>query len=120
MIELKLRPGTPGCVRVPLGCLTLGLMPLLSNLGTRHFVKRMDELGVETRGGKRVAWGDVTRARRVRGGLKSNTGTVLATLSDEYLLESPSGRVSVPLWRTENATEVRDFMLAHLPPGVLN
>ena len=42
----------------------------------------------------------------------SGTG---GALSDEYLLDSPRGRVSLPLWRTVNAEEARDYLFAHLP-----
>jgi hypothetical protein len=48
----------------------------------------MDETGVITRGGLRVAWNEFTSIKRVRGHLQA--------LSDEYLLQSPKGRVSLP------------------------
>jgi hypothetical protein len=37
VIEVQLRPGVSGCVTVPLGCLTLGLVPLLMRQGEKHF-----------------------------------------------------------------------------------
>ena len=49
MIDVQLRPGVSGCVTVPLGCMTLGLFPLLRKMGERHFILRMDDDGVETR-----------------------------------------------------------------------
>jgi len=39
-------------------------------------------------------------------------------LSDEYVLRGPAGRASLPLWRTENAAEARDYLLRRLPPGI--
>ncbi len=48
MIEVQLRPGVPGCVTMPLGCLSLGLVPLLTRWGEGHFARHMDERGVET------------------------------------------------------------------------
>lgn len=40
-------------------------------------------------------------------------------LSDEYLFKSPKGKVSLPLWRTNNAKEAREYLIGHLPPNVL-
>jgi hypothetical protein len=92
-----------------MGCLTLGLYPLLAMVGERHFIRRMDEEGVETRGGTRIAWQEFTRVEHVQGTMKGNT------LSDEFLFQSPKGRVSLPMWRTVNAQEALDFALAHVP-----
>jgi hypothetical protein len=68
MIEVQLRPGAPGCLTVPLGCLTLGLVPLLMRMNQRHFAWRMDEQGIETRGGKLIGWSEFTSIKRVRSG----------------------------------------------------
>ncbi len=134
-LEVQLRPGVPGCVTMPLGCLTLGLVPFLTRWGERHFARRMDEFGVETRGGKRIAWSEFTSIKRSQGTLGYGPGLghrVLRTkvtddlyspradaLSDEYLLESSRGRVSVPFWRVANADAVRAFTLAHVPSHLL-
>ncbi len=131
MIEVQLRPGVPGCVTIPLGCLTLGLFPLLRGWGERHFARRMGQWGVETRSGKRVAWSEFTSIKRARGIVGAGrrvlrvdvsddlySPTTHAT-SDEYWLESPKGRVSVPFWRAANGDAVREFTLAHLPPHLL-
>jgi hypothetical protein len=116
MIDVQLRPGVSGCITVPLGCLTLGLMPLLQHMGERHFIRQMDEEGVVTRGGTRIAWSEFKHVRRVisRMGHSSAAGS----MSDEYVLDSPRGRVSLPLWRTVNAQEARDFALTHLPASL--
>jgi hypothetical protein len=114
MIEVQLRPGVSGCVTGPLGCLSLGLVPLLIRSGERHMAKQMDDAGIETRGGTRIAWNEFTSVRRVQGRMKGNT------LSDEYILTSPKCRVSVPIWRTINAEEVRAFTLSHVPPNLLS
>src|SRR4051794_30560867 len=113
MIEVQLRPGVSGCVTAPLGCLSLGLVPLLMRWGERHMARRMDEAGIETRSGKRIAWNEFTSIRHIQATMKGNA------LSDEYLLTSPKGRVSVPLWRAANADEVRTFTLSHVPPDLL-
>lgn len=129
MIEVELRPGVPGCVTTSLGCLTLGLVPVMMRWNERHFARRMDQFGVETRSGKRIAWSEFTRIRRAQGRLAGRRLQVnysddlysprAHALSDEYLLESPRGRVSVPLWRAVNGDAVRTFTLAHLPPHLL-
>ena len=131
MIEVELRPGVPGCVTLPLALLSLGAIPLLMRWNERRFVRRMDEHGVETRGGKRIAWQEFTRIERAQSSMRTGR-TALRTsisddiyapkghgLSDEYLLESPRGRVSVPLWRARNRDEVRAFTLTHLPAHLL-
>ena len=41
-----------------------------------------------------------------------------ATMSHELLLHTPHGRVSLPLWRAENADAARAYLMAHLPPGI--
>ena len=115
MIEVQLRPGVSGCVSVPLGCLTLGLMPLLVRQGEGHFIRRMDDAGVETRNGKRYAWGDFGRAERVRSRMRSSSS---GSLSDEILLYAPGGRASLPLWRTVNAQEALQYAVARLPAGL--
>ena len=101
-----------GCVSVPLGCLSLGLVPLLVHQGEGHFIKRMDDLGVETRSGRRIAWSEFTRIQRITARMGGGT------LSDEYQLTSPRGRVSLPLWRAVNAQEALDYMLARLPENI--
>ena len=65
MIEVDLRAATPGCVRYPLGCMTLGLVPLLTRNAEGRFIRRMDDAGVETRRGKRIAWSAFTKATRM-------------------------------------------------------
>ena len=41
-----------------------------------------------------------------------------AVLSDEYILTSSQGKVSLPLWRVENAQDAKEYALRHLPPGL--
>jgi hypothetical protein len=131
MIEVQLRPGVPGCVTMPLGCLTLGLVPLLMRWGERHFARRMDQLGVETRAGKTIAWSEFTSIKRAQGIVRPGRRVLRVNVSDdlysptthvtsdEYWLESPKGRVSVPFWRAANGDAVREFTLAHIPPHLL-
>jgi hypothetical protein len=113
VIEVQLRPGVHGCVSVPLGCLTLGLMPLLVRQGEGHFIRRMDEAGIETRSGKRAAWSEVGRVQRVRSTMGGS-----GSLSNELLLFVPNGRISLPLWRTVNTEESLEYLMAHLPASL--
>jgi len=115
VIEVQLRPGVHGCVSVPLGCLTLGLVPLLVRQAEGHFIRRMDEAGVETRNGKRFAWSEFGRIQRVTSRMGSGSS---GWLSDEYLLYAPGGRVSLPLWRTVNGQECLNYALEHLPASL--
>src|SRR5262249_18813087 len=115
VIEVQLRPGVHGCVTVPLGCLTLGLVPLLTRQAEGHFIRRMDEAGVETANGKRYIWSEFGRIERVRSRMGSTSS---GSLSDEYLIYAQKGRVSLPLWRTLNASEASDYLLSHLPPSL--
>lgn len=117
MIEVQLRPGVSGCITVPLGCLTLGLFPLLSKMGERHFIRQMDDEGVVTRAGTRIRWEEFRHIQRVRSKMGSGSGG--GSLSDEYLLDSPRGRVSLPLWRTVNAEEAQSYLFARLPRELL-
>lgn len=131
MIEVDLRPGVSSWVSAPLGCLSLGLIPLLTRSAERHFARRMDDLGVETRAGKRVGWSEFTSIKRAQGIVGSGRRVLRVNVSDdvysptthatsdEYWLESPKGRVSVPFWRATNGDAVREFTLAHLPSQLL-
>jgi hypothetical protein len=109
MVEVQLRPGVHGCVTLPLAVMSLGLVPLLMRLGERHFIARMDESGLETRGGTRIAWNEIERVQRTVGKVQG------MKMSDELLVFSPKGRASLPVWRTENAEEALAFFLGHAP-----
>ena len=109
MVEVRLRPGVPGCVTIPLAIMTLGLVPLLMRMGERHFIARMDEEGFETRGGTRIAWNEVERIQRTVGKVQG------MRMSDELVLHTRKGRASLPTWRTENADEALAYFQAHAP-----
>jgi hypothetical protein len=89
------------------------MIPLLMMNVERHFIRYMEPWGVTTRGGKKIGWNEFTRVTRARGGVKE------LVLSDEYLLDSPKGKVSLPLWRAMNAQEARDFLVQYLPSSLL-
>lgn len=109
MVEVKLRPGVHGCITLPLAIMTLGLVPLLMRVGARHFIARMDESGLVTRGGTRIAWNEIERVQRTVGKVQG------MKMSDELLLFSPRGRASLPIWRTENAEEALAWFMSRAP-----
>jgi hypothetical protein len=121
MIEVQMRRGVAGCIWYPLGCLTLGLVPLIARWGQRGFARRMNEQGIETRGGKWVPWAQITGIRRAqtRVGGPSVYGGGGRTAYYGYVLTSPQGNVEIPLSHAANEEEVRAFTLAHLPQHLL-
>lgn len=111
-MEVKLRPPFHGCLIALLSLMTLGLFPLLRRMGERHFIKSMSEDGIVTRGGRRIAWADITHVRRTIGTVQG------VAMSDEFKLRSRKGSASLPTWRAANAEEAQAYFLAHLPPTV--
>ena len=109
MVEVRLRPGVPGCITISLAIMSLGLVPLLMRKGERHFIAQMDEEGFETRGGTRIAWSEVERVQRTVGKVQG------MKISDELVLYTGKGRVSLPIWRTENVDEALAYFKAHAP-----
>jgi hypothetical protein len=93
--------------------MTFGVFSLLVSMGERHFIRSMSPQGVITRGGKHIAWNEFTGVTHTRGTMEG------VVLSNEYILKSPRGKVSLPTWRTENAQEARDYMLKYLPSQLL-
>ena len=116
-MEIRLRRQPNGCIYWPLTIMTLGLFALLKSMGERHFIQQMDEMGVVTRGGTRINWNEFTGIERWQA--KMTRSASAPALSDEYLLKSSKGKVSLPLWRAENAKEAREYLFQHLPPNVL-
>jgi hypothetical protein len=100
-------------MRTGLGMMSLGLIPLLLRRQEGRFIRRMDDGGFDTRSGKRIAWNEVTSVRRVHGQMKG------AVLSDERLLSTRQGTVSLPLWRAEEPAAVEDYATQRLPPSTL-
>ena len=116
-MEVRLRRVPNGCIYWPLTIITMGLFALLKSMGERQFIQRMDDSGVVTRGGTRINWNEFSSVERWQS--KMTRSAAAAPLSDEYLLKSSRGKVSLPLWRAENAQEAGDYLFKHLPPGLL-
>jgi len=111
-MEVTLRAPLPGCLIALVSVMTLGLYPILRRTAERRFIRRMDDAGIETRGGARIAWRDIDGVRHVIGKVEG------VTRSDEYLIHAGKRTISLPLWRIENAAAARDFLVSRLPPGV--
>ncbi|WP_114952602.1 hypothetical protein [Sphingosinicella terrae] len=109
MLEVKLRPGVHGCIYWPLAVISLGLIPLAMKSAEKHFIARMDEEGLWTRGGRRIAWGEIERLERTVGKVQG------IKMSDEVLVFTRQGRVSLPMWRMENMEEALVYFGAHSP-----
>ena len=110
--EVDLRPPFHGCLIAFATVFSLGLYPVLRKQAEGRFIRRMDDQGLETRSGQRVAWAELTSVRRVAATMHG------ARLSDECLLESKRGRVSLPLWRIDGPDEALAYLSRRLPPGI--
>lgn len=110
-MEVELRPAVNGCLMAIFALMTLGLVPVLMRMGERHFIRRMDDTGFQTRGGKRIAWSQVTDIKRVIGTMGD------AQLSNEFIVRSSKGKASLMLSRCKNAEVAQAFLLARIPPA---
>ena len=108
-MEVTLRPPMRGRAMVLVDVITLGTYPLTRRLLERHFIARMDDAGFETRGGKHVAWSEVSRIKHVVGEPHG------ANPSDEYVVWSTKARSSLPVWRAANGTEALDYLIQRAP-----
>ena len=108
-MDVDLQPPMSGCLIALVTVLTLGLYPLLRQMGEKHFIRRMDETGFETRGGTRIGWNEVHLVQRTVGKVQG------VRLSDEILLFTDRGRASLPTWRAANAEAATDYLMRHVP-----
>jgi len=108
-MEVKTIP-VPGCLQIFLGVFSLGVAPLAGWLSERKWPKLVDEQGIVTRAGTRIAWNEFTKVTRVitRIGRTSNT-------TEHYELKSPKGKVLVVVFRLENGSQVLDYIWQRLP-----
>ena len=109
-MEVKIIP-VSGCMMVFLGVMTLGIAPLAQWIMQKSWPKLVDEQGLVTRGGSRIAWGEFTKAVKV---LTHVTRGSSAT-TEHYELFSPKGKVVVAAYRLENGAAVMDYVWQRLP-----
>jgi hypothetical protein len=112
-MEVKLLPRPVGCLLVPIQIVTLGLLTLLLRSAEGKFPRRMDEQGVETRGGKRIAWADVTSVRKQRYVMGPKS------IAEEVIFSSPRGRFSIHSRRIGNYEELTRYALQRVPPAAI-
>ena len=108
-MEVTLKPPFGGCLMLLITVVTLGAYPLLRRMSERHFIARMDDYGFETRAGKRVNWSEVSQIEHVLGKVNG------VRMSDEYVVRSPQGRSSLPVWRATTGTEALDYLIQRAP-----
>jgi hypothetical protein len=109
-MEVKIIP-VSGCMMVFLGVMTLGIAPLAQWIMQKSWPKLVDEQGLVTRGGSRIAWGEFTKAVKVL--TRVTRGSSAAT--EHYELFSPKGKVVVAAYRLENGAAVTDYVWQRLP-----
>src|SRR5215216_2886697 len=111
-MDVKIVP-VPGCLQIFLGVFTLGVAPLAVWLSERMWPQSVDEQGLTTRGGKRIAWDEFTKITKVitRIGRTSNK-------TEHYELRSSKGKVVVALYRLENSGQVFDYIWRRLPQRI--
>ena len=109
-MDIKIRP-LGGCMQVFLAVMTLGVAPLAIWLGERNWPKRVDEQGLETRGGKRIAWNEFTKVTRVITQVTRGSSSGV----ESFQLDSKQGKVSLVVYRLENGEQVFDYIWRHLP-----
>lgn len=108
-MEVKIIP-VPGCVQIFLGVLTLGVSSFANWVIERQWPKFIDEYGLTTRSGIRIAWNEFYSIKKVitRVG-RTNTRT------EHFELSFPKGKVVVAPYRLVNGTQVLDYILQRLP-----
>jgi hypothetical protein len=111
-MEVKIIP-VSGCIQIFLGVVTFGVAPLAGWLNERKWPKSVDEQGLTTLGGTRIAWDEFTKITKVitRIGQTSNT-------TEHYELSGSKGKVVVAPYRLENGAQVFDYIWRHLPGGI--
>lgn len=108
-MEVKVIP-LGGCMQVFLGVMTLGVAPLAIYLQMRCWPSQVDEQGVLTRGGTRIAWQEFTKITRVRTQVSRGGSGV-----EHYEMKYPKGKVDVVVYRLVDGQQVLDYVNAHLP-----
>jgi hypothetical protein len=112
-MEVKLLPRPVGCLWIPMQIMTLGLLTLVLRSAEGKFPRRMDEQGVETRGGKRIGWAEVTSVQRRRYVMGPKT------IAEEVIFSSPKGRFSIHSRRLANHEELAQYALQRVPPSAI-
>ena len=108
-MEVKIKP-VPGCANIFLSVVTLGVYPLMAWLNLWNWPKSVDEQGLVTHSGSRIAWQDFTKITKVF--TTMNRGAVR---TEHYELRHAGSKVIVAEYRLENGAQVVDYIWRHLP-----
>lgn len=106
-MEVKIIP-VSGCLKVFLGVVTLGVAPLMGWLTERKWPKSVDEQGLVTRGGTRVAWNEFTKVTKV-------ITKVGGGQTEHYEMAYPQGKVVVAAYRLVDGQQILNYILQRLP-----
>jgi hypothetical protein len=108
-MQVKVVP-VNGCANVFLSLVTLGVYPLMAWLNLRGWPQAVDEQGLVTRAGTKIAWNEFTKITKVI----TRIGRTSATTT-HYELQSPKGKVVVAPYRLKDGDKVFDYVWQHLP-----
>jgi hypothetical protein len=109
-MDVKIKP-LNGCLAIILAVFTLGVAPLAIWISERSWPKKLDEQGLVTRGGMRIAWNEFTKAVKVLTRVTSGSSSTI----EHYELSHPKGKVKVVVYRLENGPQVFEYIWTHLP-----
>jgi hypothetical protein len=106
-MQVKIVP-VSGCLQVFLGFMTLGVAPLMAWVNERSWPSLVDEQGLVTRGGTRIAWNEFTRVTKV-------FTKVGSTRTEHFELASPKGKVVVAAYRLVSGENILNYIWQRLP-----
>lgn len=106
-MDVKIRP-ISGYLTVFLTVTTLGVVPLAKWMSERSWPKQVDDQGLVTRSGTRIAWGEFTKVVKV-------ITTVASKTIARFDLFSPQGKVVVAAYRLEDGDALLNYIWRRLP-----
>jgi hypothetical protein len=99
-----------GCFNIILSVLTLGVYPLAAWINARSWPKSVDEAGLVSRGGRRIAWNEFTGIKKVITQIGRGGGT-----TEHYELKYPKGKIVVAAYRLVDGDRLLDYIWQRLP-----
>ena len=112
MLEVRTRD-RKGCLWLTGNVLSLGVLPLVMRANERQLPAQLTDTEMVLRNGKRIPWGDFTRAESLKVYLGS------AYVGTRWVLKHRGGKVMLGTERLEDSDRVMEFILRHLPPQAL-
>ncbi len=112
-MEVERKPMS-GCMKVFvnifLGIASVGIIPIVKWANDRKWPKSLDEQGLVTHGGKRIAWNEFTKVIEVIALNKATKETLV-----HHELVSRKGKVPLDTDALVNGQQVSDYIFQHLP-----